>query len=61
MTGWTALLVAGALEIVWLVFMKSSHGFSRPWPSAGFVAAAAASFWLLAVALAKVDAALAAA
>ncbi len=51
MTGWTALLVAGLLEIVWLIAMKRSHGFTRLWPSLAFLVAASASFWLLAVAL----------
>lgn len=51
LTGWTALIVAGLLEVVWLVAMKFSHGFTRLWPTLAFLVAAAAGFWLLAVAL----------
>ena len=48
---WVFLLVAGALETVWAASMKLSDGFTRPVPAIITVVAAAASFWLLALAL----------
>jgi len=48
---WTLLLVAGVFEIVWALGLKYSEGFSRLWPSTVVVVAAAASFWLLAIAM----------
>ncbi|MGD9944749.1 MAG: quaternary ammonium compound efflux SMR transporter SugE [Burkholderiaceae bacterium] len=48
---WLLLLLAGALEIVWALGLKYSDGFSRLWPSVVVVVAAAASFWLLALAM----------
>ena len=48
---WTALVVAGLFEIVWALGLKYSDGFSRLWPSVTVVVAAAASFWLLALAM----------
>lgn len=51
MTSWLYLLGAGLLEIVWASAMKSADGFTRLLPSAITVAAAIASFVLLALAL----------
>jgi quaternary ammonium compound-resistance protein SugE len=48
---WGLLLVAGLLEIVWALGLKYSDGFSRLWPSVVVVIAAAASFWLLSLAM----------
>jgi quaternary ammonium compound-resistance protein SugE len=48
---WALLLAAAALEVVWALALKESHGFSRLWPSALAVGAAAASFTLLSLAL----------
>ncbi|MGW8531562.1 DMT family transporter [Nocardiopsis sp. NPDC055824] len=48
---WALLLAAAALEVVWALAMKESHGFSRLWPSALAVGAAATSFTLLSLAL----------
>jgi quaternary ammonium compound-resistance protein SugE len=50
MKSWTILLIAAAFEIVWAVGLKSTHGFTRLWPSVGVIAAMAVSMWLLAVA-----------
>jgi len=50
MKSWIILLAAAALEIVWAAGLKSTAGFTRLWPSAGVIAAMAASMWLLAVA-----------
>lgn len=48
---WFVLVVAGVLEIVWAIGLKYSDGFTRMAPSAVTVVAAAASFWLLALAM----------
>lgn len=48
---WLYLLAAGLLEVVWATALKHSDGFTRLWPSAASIAAAAASFVLLALAL----------
>ena len=51
MTGWTALLLAGAFEIVWAFGLKQTEGFTRFWPIVGTLAATALSFGCMAVAL----------
>lgn len=48
---WVLLIIAGLLETVWAASMKLSEGFTRPLPSAVTAIAAAASFWLLAMAM----------
>jgi quaternary ammonium compound-resistance protein SugE len=48
---WLVLFVAGAFEIVWALGLKYSDGFSKLAPSIVVVIAAAASFWLLALAM----------
>ena len=48
---WGLLVIAGLLETVWAASMKLSEGFTRPLPSAVTAVAAAASFWLLAIAM----------
>ena len=50
MQSWLILLVAAGFEIVWAVGLKSTHGFSKLWPSVGVIAAMAISMWLLAIA-----------
>jgi quaternary ammonium compound-resistance protein SugE len=47
---WPILIVAGLLEVVWALSLKSTQGFSRPLATAGTIAAIVASTWLLAVA-----------
>ncbi|HEV7371546.1 multidrug efflux SMR transporter [Arenibaculum sp.] len=49
--GWVLLVAAGLLEIVWATALKHADGFARPVPSAVGIATAAASFYLLALAL----------
>ena len=44
---WVYLLLAGLFEIGFTTFLKLSDGFSRFWPSLGFLVCAAISFWLL--------------
>ena len=51
MTGWLALLAAGAMEIVWALGLKHSDGFTRFWPAVTTVAAILASFGLMSIAL----------
>lgn len=48
---WAMLAVAGVLEVVWALGLKYSDGFTRLVPSVIVVVGAAASFWLLAVAM----------
>ena len=44
---WFYLLLAGLFEIGFTTCLKLSEGFSRLWPSLGFLFCAVASFWLL--------------
>ena len=48
---WALLVVAGVLEIVWALGLKYSDGFTKPVPSVVVVVGAAASFWLLSLAM----------
>ena len=48
---WVVLVGAGLLEIVWAIALKHTDGFTRFWPGAIGLAAAVASFVLLANAL----------
>src|SRR4051812_13444866 len=47
---WVLLFIAAVLEIVWAVGLKSTDGFTRPWPGVGVGAAMVASMVLLALA-----------
>ena len=51
---WLSLLMAGALEIVWALGLKYSHGFTRFWPSVVTLVAIAMSFALLGLSLKSV-------
>src|SRR5262249_59636546 len=48
---WFALIMAGALEIVWALALKYSQGFTRFWPSAITVLAVIFSFICLGLSL----------
>lgn len=48
---WTALVVAGLLEVVWAYFMKQSAGFTKPVESTVTIVTMIASFALLAFAM----------
>ncbi|WP_305036022.1 multidrug efflux SMR transporter [Poseidonocella sp. HB161398] len=48
---WVLLGLAGCLEVVWALAMKSSEGFTRLWPSVVTVAAILGSLGLLALAM----------
>jgi quaternary ammonium compound-resistance protein SugE len=50
-SGWTLLLIAGLLEVVWAVGLKYTAGFTRLLPSAVTVTAMGISIVLLARAL----------
>ena len=45
------LLAAGLLEVAWAEGLKSTDGFTRPWPTAATVAAMIGSVVLLALAV----------
>jgi quaternary ammonium compound-resistance protein SugE len=51
---WLALLLAGIFEILWILGMKYSDGFSRFWPSLATVVSIALSFAMLGLALKSV-------
>ena len=51
---WLALLMAGSLEIAWILGLKYSEGFTRFWPSVLTLAAIAASFAMLSLSLKSV-------
>ena len=49
--GWTYLCMAGACEVLWVIGLKYTAGFSRLWPSLLTVLAMAVSFYFLSQAL----------
>lgn len=49
--GWLLLFLAGGLEVIWLVTLKMSDGFTHLWPSLISIGAVNASFVLLGFAL----------
>lgn len=55
MTGaWTALVLAGVLEVGWAIGLKYTDGFSKIWPSLATIALMAASFSLLSEAMRQI-------
>jgi len=50
MTSWVFLFIAALFEIVWAIGLKLSHGFTRPWPTAGMLTASLVSVVLLSIA-----------
>jgi quaternary ammonium compound-resistance protein SugE len=48
---WTALIIAGLLEVCWAYYMKQSQGFTLMTPSVIAIGTSLASFVLLAVAM----------
>lgn len=48
---WFLLFLAGLLEIVWAIALKSSEGFTRLWPTLLTVVTMLASFGLLGIAM----------
>jgi quaternary ammonium compound-resistance protein SugE len=51
MTAWTALLLAGVLEVAWALGLKYSDGFTRPWPTLATALAVGLSFLLFSLSL----------
>lgn len=47
---WILLVLAGIFEIAWAVGLKFTDGFTRPWPTAGTIAALILSVVLLGLA-----------
>jgi len=47
---WVYLVIAGAMEIVWAIALKLSHGFTRPLPVAVVIVAGLLSLLFLALA-----------
>ena len=45
--GWLMLVIAGCFEFGFTTCMKLSDGFTRLWPSIGFLICSVASFWFL--------------
>ncbi len=50
-TAWIYLVIAGLLEIVWAVGLKSTEGFTKLWPSVFTLTFMLASFFLLSLAM----------
>ena len=48
---WFYLILGGVFEIVWLMAMKYSNGFTRPWPTAITIVALALSMWTVSLSL----------
>jgi quaternary ammonium compound-resistance protein SugE len=48
---WVLLLLAGLFEMAWAIGLKYTDGFTRPWPTAGTVAAMIISVVLLGLAV----------
>ncbi|MFG6414130.1 quaternary ammonium compound efflux SMR transporter SugE [Roseateles sp. DC23W] len=48
---WLLLVIAGLFEVGWAIGLKYTDGFTRPWPTAGTVAAMVISVALLGVAM----------
>ena len=48
---WLWLAIAGIFEVVWVVLLKSSDGFTRLVPSAGTILAMVVSFFCMAQSL----------
>jgi len=47
---WLTLFFAGIFEVLWAVGLKSTHGFTRLWPSVLTIVAIVTSMYLLAIA-----------
>lgn len=48
---WIVLFIAGLLEVAWALLLKQTEGFTRLWPTIGFIVALFLSMALLAQAL----------
>jgi quaternary ammonium compound-resistance protein SugE len=52
---WLIIVTAGLFETGFAVFLKLSHGLTKPWPTVGFAACALISFGLLTIALRQLE------
>jgi quaternary ammonium compound-resistance protein SugE len=52
---WVVLVGAGFFETAFAVLLKTSHGLTKPWPTAGFAVCALISFGLLTIALRELE------
>jgi len=52
---WLLLITAGLFETGFAVFLKLSHGLTKPWPTVGFAVCALISFGLLTIALRQLE------
>lgn len=52
---WLYLFIAGICEIIWIVFLKYSNGFTRYIPGAITILALILSTWLLALSLRSIS------
>ena len=48
---WLYLATAGVFEVVWVVLLKQTDGFTRLWPTAATMATMGISFWFMSLAL----------
>ena len=48
---WMLLVLAGLFEVGWAIGLKYTHGFTKPLPTIGTVAAMVISLWLLGIAM----------
>lgn len=48
---WLLLIIAGLLEVAWLIAMKNSQGFTKLWPTLFVFAIGTLSFYLVSVVL----------
>ncbi len=48
---WTLLIIAGLLEVTWLLAMKYSEGFTKLWPTVAVFVVGTLSFYLLSLSL----------
>ncbi len=51
MTPWILLIIAGLFEVAWATTLKSTHGWTKLWPSVATIALMIVSFLLLARAM----------
>ncbi|WP_040493236.1 DMT family transporter [Ilumatobacter nonamiensis] len=47
---WIVLIIAGLFEVVWASLLDSTKGFSRLWPTVGFLVTLGISMYLLSIA-----------
>jgi quaternary ammonium compound-resistance protein SugE len=48
---WLVLIISGVLEVVWAMGIRSTHGFTRFWPSVYTIGTMAVGIYLLSLAV----------